>query len=500
MSVDGHPVRRGRSSSVSLLLAGALAVYYLFLLTNGDWNIFDDEALGLVFNNMLLHLLKGDFTINPEIIGGEAFVRDGQTYSYFGIFPALLRLPAMPFVDLRTVSLSRLSCWIALLICAWAQLSALRCVYAQIRASRTVTALYWIVAAALVLSGPQLGLLFTSYVFNEPILWSVAFALLANRIVTARCMAGERLSPRDVYWLAVLAGLALLTRVSMAVGLYAITSGIIVVQLWREFHRLRLAGGGHGIVRALAISAAVRHAVGQGAVLAVFILPTAVVNYGRWGNPLIFMPSLYNIQVIEDPRRMAVFEHYGNFSLSRLGFNILYYFFALPGRQRLQPFIDSHFDSVGYPRSALVATATLLVVLTAIGIAALVTKRTGDSAQARLVLAITLAGQAVTLLLFLTLVVAWYRYRMDFLPFFSLGTILGFDAVARHAAARPGFGRTAVLAFASIAAINIAISHLDLLQAKLASFALSDVDRERVAQWTYPASALFAGPPPGMRP
>ena len=64
-----------------------MAIYYLFLLSNpGDI----DKA----FDNMLLHLLRGEFTSIARAIGYEAFTRDDKTYAYFGIFPVVLYMPA----------------------------------------------------------------------------------------------------------------------------------------------------------------------------------------------------------------------------------------------------------------------------------------------------------------------------------------------------------------------------------------------------------------------
>jgi len=91
-------------------VAALVFFYYALLLTNGDFNLFASEELGLTFNAMALGLLKGDFSISPDIIGNEAFVHDGKTFTYFGVFPALLRLPLAPFVNLDATYLSRLSC------------------------------------------------------------------------------------------------------------------------------------------------------------------------------------------------------------------------------------------------------------------------------------------------------------------------------------------------------------------------------------------------------
>ncbi|MBV8359858.1 MAG: hypothetical protein JO189_18265 [Deltaproteobacteria bacterium] len=81
---------------IFIILAALLAVYYLFLLSNGTFQLFAPEVLDKTFNSMLVHLLRADFSVDRDAIGFEAFTRDGKTYAYFGIFPAVLRLFAMP--------------------------------------------------------------------------------------------------------------------------------------------------------------------------------------------------------------------------------------------------------------------------------------------------------------------------------------------------------------------------------------------------------------------
>ena len=71
-----------------------MAIYYLFLLINGTLQLFAPEMLDKVFDNTLLHLLRGEFTVDREAIGYEAFTRDDKTYAYFGIFPVVLYMPA----------------------------------------------------------------------------------------------------------------------------------------------------------------------------------------------------------------------------------------------------------------------------------------------------------------------------------------------------------------------------------------------------------------------
>jgi len=121
------------------------AAYYLLLLSNGTLQLFAPEMLDRAFDNMLLHLLHG-----------EAFTRDGKTYAYFGVFPALLRLIAMPFTDIAQAELARLSCLTAVVIFVALQLGMLLIVQHSLPAGSRRPELLAVMLAATRLSGPQL--------------------------------------------------------------------------------------------------------------------------------------------------------------------------------------------------------------------------------------------------------------------------------------------------------------------------------------------------------
>src|SRR5271169_1989905 len=165
---DVHAARVDKGERVGSLLsrptvfAGLLiviAVYYLFLLSNGTFELFAPELFGRVFDNMLVHLLHGEFTVDRSVVDFEAFTRNGKTYTYFGVFPALLRLVAMPFTNVATAELARLSCLTAVVIFVALQLRMLLIVYNSLPLDDQAPDLLAVMVAATVLSGPQLYIL-----------------------------------------------------------------------------------------------------------------------------------------------------------------------------------------------------------------------------------------------------------------------------------------------------------------------------------------------------
>jgi hypothetical protein len=163
-----------------LALLTVVCFYYLFFLSNGTFYLFAPELLDKAFDNMLVHLLRGEFTVDREAIGFEAFTRDGKTYAYFGIFPTMLRLCAIPFTDVEQAKLARLSRLIAVVIFVALQLRMLLIVHHSVPAASRRPVFLVVMVAATVLSGPQLYILGSTAIYREPILWSAAMAAAFN--------------------------------------------------------------------------------------------------------------------------------------------------------------------------------------------------------------------------------------------------------------------------------------------------------------------------------
>src|SRR5947208_1537184 len=66
-----------------------------WFVTWGDWRLFDAERFGGYYDAQARSILQGRLDVPPAAIGFEAFVRDGKSYGYFGIAPALLRMPLL---------------------------------------------------------------------------------------------------------------------------------------------------------------------------------------------------------------------------------------------------------------------------------------------------------------------------------------------------------------------------------------------------------------------
>jgi len=308
------------------VLLTIVAVYYLFLLSNGTFQLFAPEMLDKAFDNMLLHLLGGEFTVDREAIGYEAFTRDGKTYAYFGIFPAALRLFAMPFTKIAQAELTRLSCLIALVIFVGLQLRMLLIVHYSLPAVSRSPEFLALMVAATVLSGPQLYILSSAIIYHEPILWSAAMAAGFNLVIVRTTFSAKSIRGRGLVLLAALAGLALNTRASIGIGLYL---GTILLVAWEAWHRCAPDGGAQQISgRETRLSYTILPPIG---ILGFAAVVVGVINFQRWGNAFIFADfHYYDMRVNIYPNLLEIIRKYGEFGVGRIWIGALYYATDIP--------------------------------------------------------------------------------------------------------------------------------------------------------------------------
>jgi hypothetical protein len=419
-------------------LIAVIAVYYLFLLSNGTLQLFTPELLDRVFDSMLAHLLHGEFNVDPKAIGFEASVRHGKTYTYFGIFPALLRLLALPFTNLAEVHLARLSCLAATVIFVALQLRTLLLVHHSLpNASRRPTFLTIMLAATL-LSGPQIYVLAFAEVYDEAILWAVAMAAAFNLIVL-RAVFDRGFRNSDLMWLALFAGLAFNTRASIGIGLYIATFLLLVQEVWRRHQPARLSlAPGRGVPRAVAIIVCDAGIVLPLIILGLLAIAVGVVNYGRWGSPFVFGGNANNYRLLaRDPDAVRMFDTYGAFNFGRMWINALYYATGIPwllkGVPPFAEFLRARYFRIEAPPITPILTNPLTILLAGIGLYRLWWKP-DLRADSVAILRMTLIGHTITIVMLLAFFALTLRYRFDFAPFMTLAAFVGYRSFCLAAA------------------------------------------------------------------
>jgi hypothetical protein len=415
-------------------------LYYFALLTDGDWNPFGNEFFGLVFNDMLAHLVRGEVTIDPAIIRNEAYVRDGHTFAYWGIFPAFLRLPLLFLGVLHEIQIARLSCWIAICLMAGSLVAMLAATYRLSAPTLRATLLFYCLVVGTLFAGIVVSSLASAYVYNEPLFWAAAFSVVFNYIVLRRLLIDDMpLGARDLAVLACLAGLALNSRVLEGIGLYLSMGWILLLTLFR--------GG-------------LRKVLVPTVILAAFVAICGSVNYLRWGSPLTFMDLRLHVQILESPRRFAVLNDYGALNLLRLPFAFAYYFFGTAGVVELQPIFPrllNLYDGIEGPSSSFILTEPLPLLLAALG-AASVFRRPMLGSGRGAILAGVLVAETGSIGFLLAAEYLAMRYRMDFLPAFSLAGVLGyFVLTTRFMLSRRVVSWAVALTFVSVMASHISL-------------------------------------------
>ena len=442
-----EPTQRARSplsgraapvvAAVALLALVPAGIYDALLICAGGPGLFAPVPHGLTFNSMLVHLLHGSFAVDPAAIGDEGSLRNGATYAYFGILPALLRGVFLPAADFATTDFTRLGCLAAVMVMSFFKLlSALTVWRAAGRPDRRL--LLMLLAAAILLSGPQIQFLRAS-LFEEPILWAGACAAAFVYLALRAYHSPQGFTPGVLAALALAAGLCLLTRVSTALGLYA-ACGL----LWIRCARQRRRGARLRLLLPLAI-------------LAAFVAVAGVVNDARWGNPLMFNdPHLYLWALRHSPDRLARTGQYGQFNLARIWYGVIYYLVPLwvvptgDGSLLWSAFQHRMIDAVELPPSSFLVSDPLLVGLALYALLHLVRRR--DIARPGIVAAVLL-GLCVPIGLMLTATSMTFRYRLEFYPFLEFCAFIGFGRLLCDPAAPPR------LRFAAATVAGIVLSH-----------------------------------------
>jgi hypothetical protein len=460
------PLPLQRISRIAWVMTALALVYYAFVLTDGTFNFFALESKGHVFDNMAVRLLQGDFTVDPAIIVNEAMIKDGKTYTYFGIFPALLRMPLLPLLDLENIYVSRLSVFLALAISVIFQVKTWLHVNSSIPTTPFSHQAVLIVLVSLFWSSPYVFLMSNASVYHEPILWAAAGASIFNYFLVYTLPTGARPPRSTRYIMAIVAGSCLLTRVSVGIGLYIAMGALIVGELIRDWK-----GQGSALSEKTKLRQLLCRNLGPLIVLGLFGLAYLAVNYGRWGDP--FTSAYYdgNAQVQDSPARLQNIQEFGAFDYKRI-LPALHYYFIGSWSQMMGSIRSAaiSYDWIEGPYASGLMMSPVFSLLSMVGLYAAVSLTLKDRQRYGQV-ATGMAAEAVSTLLLLSFMALTLRYRMDLWIFTSLASVFGFMMLIPIMQKLPEVARRILLGTAwSGVAIGILATHVALLEYKLTGF------------------------------
>jgi hypothetical protein len=398
-----------RQPRIWIVCIAVVVIWYPLLMWLLGFPPGERLDFGLAFNSMAEHLLRGRFDVDPDAIGAEGFDIGARTVSYFGIFCALSRIPLVMVPGLARVDITWWSCLVATWLAVWFQMRAIALAW-NTGSQRQG----WLAVALLlsvVIGGQHIQFLRPS-IYQEPIDWafsqSMAFILLVMRgFVTPRGFDRSTLC-----LMALCAGLALLTRVSFGIGLYA-AFGFFMLVRWRP-----------------------REWPAPGCVLLAFVVMVGIVNAGRWGDPLTFADfSKFDLSQDAAPDRLGRLAAYGTFNLARIWLGFGYYFFPIwvwvrsDGHALFAEAQATLMDAMELPPGSFFLTDALLIGLAIAGAASI-----RDRARAALLL-----GLCAPPVLMLCAISMAHRYRMEFYPMMFLAALYGVNAAGRRMDVSSGF-------------------------------------------------------------
>ena len=379
---------------VTLVLIAAL---WLFTTTGGR-DIFVKEVLGGAYDSQAEHFLRGDVGVDAAAIAHEAMIVNGKVRMYFGPFPALLRIPLNFIYPGGHGKWSRISGFCAGVIALFAFAGSVK---TALRLSPlSSSARSWIGNACMIgfaLGSPLLLLLGNLSIYDEAIIWGLAWSLAALYFACrSRTTEGAALT-RSLLAFSLCAGAALLSRATFGAPLVLIAPLLAI----RLFHRQPIQN-----FTALLLPLGVA---------LVFYLSLSYARFGDFSG----MNMRYNINPVQ--RDFAV--KHGLFRVERVPYSFADYFFLRsPKLHRQAPFLEANRQDYGHETlyvmpftetySSVLWSSSWILLGAAIGVVMLLQAGGADGVD-RAIAAIFLL-QVIVILSFMGLA---QRYIAELFPF-----------------------------------------------------------------------------------
>ncbi len=221
-----------------------IIVFYGWLITAGNLQLFKLEDYGestychlngVAYDSLAKSFLKGKVTVEPSTILWEAFVRNGETYMYFGPLPALIRIiPNLISPDMHG-RWSKISFLLAALICI---ISFALIVQYQLNKNHHIPNddkkfLFNISLLGFGLGTPIITLVTQNHIYHESILWGLSLSICGVYFIIS-IISQDNFNYRNLFCLSFCAGGAILSKFTFGVSIY---SALLVILI---FHFLKL--------------------------------------------------------------------------------------------------------------------------------------------------------------------------------------------------------------------------------------------------------------------
>ena len=435
-----------RYQAVAVLAIVAAAIPYLWVL----WDLWtrtlnplrvngtDDDPIYDVQARAIMH---GHFSLPGGSIGVEAWIHDGRTYAYFGIFPSLLRIPFFLFthaLDGRFTSLSLLGAWVVTAIFSALLLWRLRMLLrGDAPLGWSEAASYGVLLGSILVGSVLVFLASVPDVYSEDEAWSLALACAS---LFALVGVAERPSWRRVVTCGVL---VLLTNLNRSTTGYAAVLAMVLIALW---FALGARGPEHKRwAIPLAVAALVPLLAGCAISLAkfgiLFGIPYSDYVLGnKFGFNRVSGDHYSGLRYL--PNTLQAYVDPANFRVRST-----FPFITLPDN----PGEIAHTPLFGRGQTANVAMSMPLLFV--FGLWGVVTAFTPGRAKAFGALRILIVTSAATAGAIMVYAAIYERYVADFLPLLVLTSMIGMIDIWRRLSGRSRHARTRVPAVIGLLAL-----------------------------------------------
>jgi hypothetical protein len=439
-----------------------LVLWLLWDLWSGSVNPLRAVPYDDFYDLQARAMFQGHLYIPNGRMGIEAFVHDGRQYTYFGLFPSIIRMPILMITssfDGELTAPSILFAWMFTAVTSALMLWRLRVLMrGEALLGRAEAASYGLLMATIMGGSVILYLTATPFIYNEDFAWSIPltvgslFALLG---VLEKPTRGRVLASGI---------LILCANLDRSPPGWACSIAALMVAAWFGLGRSQVSNRRWVLPMVL---------VG----LVPFLISCAV-TYAKFGIP-VGLPMADQVWTTVNAHRRYFLAANGGkaFSFGFLPSTLWAYFQPVGIRiSGLFPFIlppgkpASWIGAVmdqSYPTASLTATSPLLFLLGVWGtITAFRPNGIGKVALTRIILIGGVAGAAGVLL--------WgymsQRYLGDLMPFFIIAAGIGLIDVWRRLENRPRRARGTVLGVTVVAAVYCVAANLAVAAFPIASW------------------------------
>jgi hypothetical protein len=375
-----------------------LSVLLWFYTTTGGKQVFVKEVLGSAYDSQAEHFLRGNVDVDVEAISHEAMVVNDHVRMYFGPFPAFLRIPLNFVYPAGHGKWSRISGFSAGVIALFAFAGLIRTAFRS--SSLSLPGRTWLGNACIVgfaLGSPLLLLLGNLSIYNEAIIWGLAWSLAALYFALRSRHVEAKALTRSLLGFSLCAVGALLSRVTFGVP-FVLVALLLTFTIARE----------NRITNLLALL------LPLGVAFAFYVC----LSYARFGS---FVGVNYDYYI--NPVHSEFAHQFGVFSPRRIPYSFADYFsLRFPGIERQPPFLLVDRHSYNHPSLfsnpdsevyiSLLWSSSWLVVAALMGITCLVRRKGVDLVESGVAMA--LLAQFFCILSYFVLA---QRYTTDFYPF-----------------------------------------------------------------------------------